>query len=259
MPLSTITNPFLDPAGAARSNVYSPSANTIGIVTAGTERVRVDSSGNVGIGTSPAAGAKLHVSTTSADAEVRCATTTANYSTFRLINSSRDYSMQIRTDQSNAWTLRDETAGANRLFVDTSGRVIKPFQPSFVAKFSGTAKDGSTISPVQFNTTSLNVGSCFNTSTYKFTAPVAGIYSFTAMPCYKETSNDFSWGFSINGGSVVSDNVRVLGSTPNSHSSWTGSLIVNLAANDTVEVKFTAGTYHQNGSSLNYFSGILIG
>ena len=259
MPLSTITNPFLDPAGSARSNVYSPSANTIGIVTAGTERVRVDSSGNMGIGTTAAAGAKLHVSTTSADAEVRCATTTANYSTFRVINSSRDYSMQIRTDQSNAWTLRDETAGLNRVLVDTSGRVLMPYQPSFNARFSGTAKDGSTISPVQFNTAPLNVGNCFNTSTYKFTAPVGGVYSFTSQPCYKESSQDFSWGFCINGGSVNSDNVRVLGSTPTSHSTWTGSLIINLAANDTVEIKFTTGTYHQNGSSLNYFSGILIG
>ena len=60
MPLSTITNPFLDPAGSARSNVYSPSANTIGIVTAGTERVRVDSSGNIGVGTS-SPGCKLEV------------------------------------------------------------------------------------------------------------------------------------------------------------------------------------------------------
>jgi hypothetical protein len=155
----------------------------------------------------------------------------------------------------------DKFSGADnvRFSIDSSGRITKPAQPSFVAKFSGTAKDGSTINPVQFNTTSLNIGSCFNTSTYKFTAPVAGIYSFTAMPCYKESSNDFSWGFSINGGSVVADNVRVIGSTPNSHSSWTGSLIVNLAANDTVEIKFTDGTYHQNGSSLNYFSGILIG
>ena len=60
MPLSKITNPFLDPAGAARSNVYSPSANTIGIVTSGTERVRVDSSGNIGVGTS-SPGCKLEV------------------------------------------------------------------------------------------------------------------------------------------------------------------------------------------------------
>ena len=50
MPLSKITNPFLDPAGSARSNVYSPAANTIGIVTSGTEKVRVDSGGNVSVG-----------------------------------------------------------------------------------------------------------------------------------------------------------------------------------------------------------------
>jgi hypothetical protein len=55
MPLSKITNPFLDPAGSARSNVYSPAANTIGIVTSGIDRVRVDSSGRVGIGTVPSA------------------------------------------------------------------------------------------------------------------------------------------------------------------------------------------------------------
>ena len=31
--------------------------------------------------------------------------------------------MQIRTDQSNAWVLRDETAGTNNVLVDTSGNM----------------------------------------------------------------------------------------------------------------------------------------
>jgi hypothetical protein len=145
-----------------------------------------------------------------------------------------------------------------RLKIDSSGRITKPAQPSFAARWVGTGKDGSTISPVQFNTTSINVGNCFNTSTYRFTAPIAGVYSFTSQPGYKETNSDFSWGFAING-SRYSDNVRVLGSTPNTHSAWTGSLIINLAANDTVEVQFSAGTYHQNAGGFNYFSGILIG
>ena len=65
MPLSKITNPFLDSAGSARSNVYSPSANTIAITTATAERLRVDSSGNVGINTT-SPNAKLEIKAASA-------------------------------------------------------------------------------------------------------------------------------------------------------------------------------------------------
>jgi hypothetical protein len=97
--------------------------NNLLFSTGNTERVRVDSSGNVGIGTASPAN-RLDVSVTGADVAVRAVTTSANYATFRLKNSSQDYSMQIRTDQSNAWTLRDETAGANRLLVDTSGNLL---------------------------------------------------------------------------------------------------------------------------------------
>lgn len=85
-----------------------------------TTAVTIDASQNVGIGTASPAG-RLHVSSAS-DVEVRSATTGgSNYATFRLKNSARDYSMQIRADQSNAWTLRDETAGVNRLLVDNDG------------------------------------------------------------------------------------------------------------------------------------------
>ena len=282
MPLSKITNPFLDPAGAARSNVYSPSANTIGIVTAGTERVRVDSSGNVLIGANSATVVYSGSSTVSSkvqsvsDYENFYATSINNNSNpaynfagknsagtvYRYAAIQAPFTTTTAGSEAGAIAFHTSLSGSNiaeRVRIDASGRVTKPYQPSFVARFSGSSKDGSTISPIQFNTAPLNVGSCFNTSTYKFTAPVGGIYSFTAMPAYKESSQDFSWGFSINGGGVTSDNVRVLGSTPTSHSSWTGSLIINLAANDTVEIKFTSGTYHQNGAGLNYFSGILIG
>lgn len=99
------------------------------------ERMRIDSSGNVGIGTSSPAG-RLHVSASS-DVEIRSATTGANYATFRLKNSTNDYSMQIRTDQSNAWTLRDETAGANRLLIRASDGLL--FSPPMYATTSGNS------------------------------------------------------------------------------------------------------------------------
>jgi hypothetical protein len=103
-------------------SIDTDASTALTVKTVGTTAVTIDTLQNVGIGTTSPAG-RLHVSSTS-DVEVRSATTGANYATFRLKNSSQDYSMQIRTDQSNAWTLRDETAGANRLLVDTSGNLL---------------------------------------------------------------------------------------------------------------------------------------
>lgn len=88
-----------------------------------TERARFDASGNVGIGII-APTQKLEVNNGASDVTVLSKTTGASYASFRVTNSSKDYSMQIRTDVSNAWVLRDETAGANRLVVDTSGNLL---------------------------------------------------------------------------------------------------------------------------------------
>jgi hypothetical protein len=55
MPLSRINNPFLSSSGAGNASITSPAANTVAFTTATTERMRIDSSGLVGIGTaSPA-------------------------------------------------------------------------------------------------------------------------------------------------------------------------------------------------------------
>ncbi len=91
--------------------------------TNNTERLRIDASGLVGIGTaSPAT--TTHIQTASGNPELRVESTGANYVTMSVKNSSRHYSTQIRTDQSNAYVIRDETAGANRLLIDTSGALL---------------------------------------------------------------------------------------------------------------------------------------
>lgn len=72
------------------------------------------------------------------------------------------------------------TGNTVRMNVDGNGRVTMPSQPAFKAHVltsGGTVStaNGSLI-PLQY--TSLNIGSCFNTSNYRFTAPVAGTYIF---------------------------------------------------------------------------------
>ena len=67
----TMTGPLAQAAGTAalpsytfsgdtNTGIYSPGADRVGIATAGAQRVEVDASGNVGVGTS-SPGAKLHV------------------------------------------------------------------------------------------------------------------------------------------------------------------------------------------------------
>jgi len=118
------------PGGATAMTFYTGASVT--------EQMRIDTSGNVGIGTtSPSTYGQLAVYTAASNTEVAAVTGGANYCTFSLRNSSKRYSMQIRTDQSNAWVLRDETAGANRITVRDSDGVL--FVPSVYATTNAAA------------------------------------------------------------------------------------------------------------------------
>lgn len=60
---------------------------------------------------------------------------------------------------------------------DQNGRVLMPYQPCFQA--SGSQNTTYSAQVVPFNVSLTNNGSNYSTSTYRFTAPVAGHYFFT--------------------------------------------------------------------------------
>ena len=81
----------------------------------------INSAENVGIGTT-APSRQLHVSN-SANALAKIESTGANYAGIDFANSSRLWFAGVRTDLSHGFGIKDETASAIRLAIDTSGNV----------------------------------------------------------------------------------------------------------------------------------------
>lgn len=156
--------------------------------------------------------------------------------------------------------------GLVRATFDTSGRMILPYQPSFQATRASGAGNQSLANDsivFQFTDTFHNVGGHYNTSTYRFTAPVAGRYLFcaTARIDGATAGGYMRVLFLINGGNGgYRYGMTISG---NNHStdyeSLSVSAILNLAQNDYVEA---AGGRNAPSSNLQFesqFSGIFLG
>jgi len=133
--------------------------------------------------------------------------------------------------------------------IDAAGRVRTPYQPCFSASNTNTAAyESITISAgFPFNTTRINVGSHFNTSTYRFTAPVAGLYEFSYSLFYEAglgaNNHDtaiYVNGADLQGGPGASDQIASRAGTSRMTTSHTA--IISLSANDFVEVRAREST-----------------
>ena len=219
------------------------------------QKVTILNDGKVGIGINTPT-APLHVQTTDNNDLIRM-TVTGN----------------------EMWALRGESGAGSRDFLGLGiaggvqaaywhedGIVQQPSQPSFYA-YPSVGQVNTPVSAwttVAFNTTAWNTGNNYNTSNYRFTAPISGKYLIT-WKIQLENANQPTWIYAypvVNGSRTVQRTKGVSFSdfkvTPGYHTEQ-GAWIMNLAYNDYVTFDI-----HTNGASKVFkgesqWSGHLLG
>lgn len=119
-PTGSASAPSITPSGDADTGIWSPAANTLALSTGGVERVRLRESGSyglLGINTTPSATVHL-VGGTYAEVLFQATGTGAGkYTMGTANNSASDATLR------GAWYLYDETAGASRFNISSTGTI----------------------------------------------------------------------------------------------------------------------------------------
>ena len=213
-----------------------------------TERMRINSSGNVGIGTSGPS-AKLHLATTGSE-EIGIG----------LQNSQRYYGIQTT---GGALTVKDVSAGGTeRMRIDASGRITMPYQPAFRASGNGSWQAIGSNVQAPFNVAVVNIGGHYSATNRRFTAPVAGQYYFTW-----HTYNDNAYSNAIvprvNGSGLTGGGGDAIVAYQNSgvtgNLTISASIVLTLAANDYVDIACRVNHSSRIYMPHSQFSGYLIG
>ena len=156
------------------------------------------------------------------------------------------------------------SADVERMRIDSNGRITKPYQPMFRAY--GSSNYSWTTGVVNNNTAPLNVGNNYNTSTYRFVAPVAGYYFFYAhLRYYNGTSGNYvrhmQWNIRRNAGAYETvDSTFYNNIGQNQHVTTYITTIMDMNVNDYadqyIEYISSSGTITPYGQ---VFVGYLLG
>ena len=215
------------------TGIFFPTADTIAFAEGGAEVARFDSSGNLGIGIS-SPGYKVTVS--SNINSYHLALQGAQQNAMRFSNASGGEGFivgrSLSSNNANDFFIFDAAAGANRLQIDPNGRVTMPAQPAFHSERNTAFNAASGV--IVFENAPTNIGSNYNTSTGRFTAPVAGTYIFLVSFFTNITNAPIDFRITVNGATAGGN--ATTGTTSVARDCH-AHLIRTLAVNDYVEVQ----------------------
>lgn len=263
----TIASPNSD---TDRTLTLPDAAGAVVIDEAGGGSVKIDSNGNVGIGTSSP---QYKVNISNADASTGFTAnpllvlTNTQYTAgtgatlgFGFTSNSIGAAITGRSVQSSAgghltFETRDNfgTVG-ERMRIDSAGRVTMPYQPAFHAYGNPV---GSTVfnenDTVPFPNARYNIGNHYNTSTSTFTAPVTGIYHIWFV-AFNNSSAAQRVQLRVNGSAIFGQG------SATSYVDFHQSVTAYMVAGDSIKVTVTYNntTIYQS-SQHTEFGGCLLG
>jgi hypothetical protein len=252
-------------AYANNLNLNSPSGVVV-FQTGGTERMRIDSAGKVLIGTTTAGtDSVLTVTDSSSRNYIQSSTTSTTVGAeagYRFKVSNHEYLM-FTDNSSQALRIYDYTNTAFRMSISSAGYVTTPSQPTFYAAKSTATNISSTEVQLVYDTVSFNIGSCYNASNGRFTAPITGVYQFNVITSFTSSNSNtynaiYPW---YNGSSSTYNTARMRGTTVNGvYGGICGSMTISMTAGDYIQMtaysQFT-GVQFNGGEQI--FSGFLVG
>jgi len=166
-------------------------------------------------------------------------------------------------------TIQDPSNSNTAMTIDSSGRILTPARPAFRAekRASNQTVTSTVTAQVTFEHEAFDIGSNYDTSTSRFTAPIAGIYHFNTV--IRAVANGGTMDYVAmklyKNGSLYADMFQMqtaVNQMGNSHIG--GSATIQLAATDYVSIHASiSGTSPYVGNHATgqrtWFSGHLIG